>query len=291
MNDELDRLRGRDEGNVPLEEPLPTHTPDNRYAWMGFAALVVVVAVGLWLWAPRSSRSPAEAVGRVPVDDAITEPVAEAPRGLGVGAPDPNLPPLGALDGYVRPLLAALSKRPELAALLATDGLVRRFVVSVEAIARGATPARQVNAIAPKQPFSVQQRDGRMVAAPASYARYAGLVSLVDDVDPDQLARLYGQLKPRLEEAYAELGVPGTFDERITAAIAHLLATPIPAGDVEVLPGKGTNYVYADRTLEGLSAAQRQLLRLGPDGARKVQGKLRAFGVALGIPPGQLPGS
>ncbi len=146
------------------------------------------------------------------------------------GQPDPNLPALGNLDGYVRPLLAALSSRPELAALLASDGLVRRFAVSVEAIARGASPAGQVRAVAPRAPFQVQQEGGHMVVNPASYERYDGLVALVEDMEPGQLARLYGRLKPRLEEAYAELGAGGTFDDAMTRTIRHLLATPaLPA--------------------------------------------------------------
>ena len=209
-------------------------------------------------------------------------------QGLGVGAPDPNLPPLSNLDGYVRPLLAVLSSRPELAALLASDGLVRRFAVSVEAIARGASPAGQVRAVAPRAPFKVQQRGGELVIDPASYARYDGLVRLVEDMEPGQLARLYGRLKPRLEEAHAELGAGGTFDDTMTRAIQHLLAAPLPPPDARMQPAGGTNYAYDDERFEGLSAAQRQLLRLGPDRARRVQERLRAFGIALGIPADQL---
>ncbi len=290
MNDELDRLRGRDDGTLAPEEPLHSDKPDNRVAWIGLIALVVVIAGGLWWWAPQPTQSPAEAVGRVPPEEIVERAVPEI-RGLGMGAPDANLPALGELDGYVRPLLAALSSRPELAALLASDGLVRRFVVSVEAIGRGASPAGQVRAVAPRAPFAVQQRGGALSIAPSSYARYDGLVALVGDMEPEQLARLYGRLKPRLEEAYAELGVTGTFDAAMARAVQHLLQTPIPPANVEVQQAKGTNYAYADPRYEGLSSAQRQLLRMGPDGARRVQERLRAFGVALGIPADQLPSS
>ena len=288
VDDDLDRLRGRDDGRAPLEAPLRDGKPDNRLAWIGLIALVVIIAGGLWWWAPQPTQSPAEAVGRVPTEEVVERSVPEI-SGLGVGAADPNLPPLGELDGYVRPLLSALSSRPELAALLTSDGLVRRFVVSVESIARGASPAGQVRAVAPKAPFEVQQRGDTLSIAPSSYARYSGLVALVEDMDPDQLARLYGRLKPRLEEAYAELGVPGTFDEAMVRAIRHLLETPIPPANAAVQQAKGTNYAYVDKRFEGLSAAQRQLLRLGPDGARSVKERLRAFGVALGVPADQLP--
>lgn len=290
MDEDLDRLRGRDDGRDPLEEPLRQYKPDNRLAWIGLVVLLVVVAGGLWWWAPRTTQSPAEAVGQRPTEDVVERDLPEM-RGLGVGAPDPNLPPLGELDGYVRPLLSVLSNRPELAALLASDGLVRRFVVSVEALARGASPARQVAAVAPRAPFQVQQGNGGLVIDPASYERYDGLVALVEDMEPEQLARLYGRLKPRFEEAHAELGVQGSFDATITRALRHLLDTPMPPPMPRVQQATGTNYAYSDPRFEGLSAAQRQLLRLGPDRARRVQERLRAFGIALGIPADQLPTS
>ena len=181
-----------------------------------------------------------------------------------------------------------MSSRPELAALLASDGLVRRFAVSVDAIARGDSPAGQVRAVAPRGPFRVQEQSGIITIDPASYVRYDGLVKLVEDMPAPQLARLYGRLKPRLEEAYAELGAGGTFDDAMTRAIKHLLATPLPPANAQMRPSRGINYAYFDEHFESLSAAQRQLLRLGPDRARRVQARLRAFGIALGIPADQL---
>jgi len=287
MDEDFDRLRARDDVRAPLVPPLRQHSSDNRLAWIGLIVLVVGVIAALWWWAPRTSESPAEAVGRVPTEGVVERPVPVV-QGLGVGAPDPDLPPLGSLDGYVRPLLAAMSSRPELVALLASDGLVRRFAVSVDAIARGDSPAGQVRAVTPRGPFKVQPQNGILTVDPASYTRYDGLVKLVDDLPPPQLARLYGRLKPRLEEAYAELGSGGTFDDAMTRAIKHLLATPLPPMNAQVRTSGGINYAYVDENFEGLSAAQRQLLRLGPDRARRVQQRLRAFGIALGIPADQL---
>ena len=287
MDEDLDRLRGQDDGRPALEAPVLEHKASTRVAWLGLIVLLLAVGVGLWFWAPRTSESPAESVGRVPAEPLSAPSVAST--GLGKGEPDPNLPGLDSLDSYVRPLLAALSSRPELAALLASDNLVRRFAVSVEAIARGASPAGQVRAVAPRAGFTVEQTGGGPVIDPASYARYDRLVLLVEDMDPAQLARLYGRLEPRLVEAYAELGVGGTFDDAMTRALAHLLATPMPPPQARVQAAKGTNYAYVDPRFEGLSAAQRQLLRLGPDRARRVQQRLRAFGLALGIPADQLP--
>lgn len=283
-----DQLRPHADGDLPPSDPRYDPPAVSRIAWIGLVALLVAVAAGLWFWLRDDSADPAPVAATTTTPADPVERRAAALTGLGIGEPDPDLPSLSQLDGYVRPLLAALSRRPELAALLATDDLVRRFVVSVDAIGRGATPARQVQAVAPRESFAVRTEGGSVVIAPSSYARYDGLVRLVEDMDPQRLARLYGQLKPRLEEAHRELGVDGTFDDAITRALAHLLDTPrIPAAP-RVQPGKGTNYLYADADLERLSAAQRQLLRLGPDRAARVKAKLRAFADALGVPADRL---
>lgn len=278
MEPDLDRLRTDDEPTpeTPYQE-LPE--PRSPLPWIGLAALLVIVLGVIWWWTRPSAPAPAATETPAPIASSATP--TPAPD-LGIGEPDPDLPPLDGLDAYLRPLLGALSSRPELAALLASDDLIRRFVVSVDAIARGDSPARQVRAVAPKGPFAVRPRGSTLEIAPASFARYDGLVALVDDLDPQRLARIYGQIKPRLDEAYAELGTGTTFDAAMARALDHLLATPVPPATLEVRPGKGINYVHVDPSLEGLSPAQRHLIRLGPERMARVQARLRAFADAIG---------
>ena len=51
----------------------------------------------------------------------------------------------------------------------------------------------------------------------------------------------------------------------------------------------GTGFGYADERLESLTAAQRQLLRMGPRNTRVIKSTLREIALALGIPPSHLP--
>ena len=62
-----------------------------------------------------------------------------------------------------------------------------------------------------------------------------------------------------------------------------LLATPVPTGR-EALIQPSVRFLYQDETLEGLDSAQKQLMRMGPDNARRVQQKLRELETALGPP-------
>jgi hypothetical protein len=96
-------------------------------------------------------------------------------------------------------------------------------------------------------------------------------------------------MRPRLDEAYRELGYPdGRFDAAVERALARLLSTPSIEGDAEVTPSP-VLYKYADDRVERLTPAQKQLLRMGPRNAKLVQDKLREVAVALGIPNASLP--
>jgi hypothetical protein len=99
---------------------------------------------------------------------------------------------------------------------------------------------------------------------------------------------LYTMLKPRIEEAYQELGVVDvTFDQTLERAIVVLLKTPLPEGPVSVEPDGGV-YRFADPALERLTPTQKLLIRFGPENQRAVQTSLLNVALALGIPPERL---
>ena len=108
-------------------------------------------------------------------------------------------------------------------------------------------------------------------------------------MDAAGIARLYTVLKPRIEEASAELGNPEPFDRTLERAIVLLLDTPIPAGPIRVEPQGATAYRYDSELFEALKPAQKQLLRMGPEHARAVQAKLRAIAHELKIPADRVP--
>jgi Protein of unknown function (DUF3014) len=217
----------------------------------------------------------------------VVQPKATAPLG---GAADPiEVPALDESDSLVRELVGKLSSHPGVAAWLATDGLVRNFTVVVANIAEGGTPAGHLRSLAPSGSFRIIERNEEQFIDPRSYARYDRIADAVASIDAAGSARLYSTLKPRIEEAYSDLGLKeASFDRALERAIVSLLATPIPDGPVDVTP-RGIVYGYADPDIESATAAQKHLLRMGPRNARMIQQKLREIALALGIAAERLP--
>ena len=60
-----------------------------------------------------------------------------------------------------------------------------------------------------------------------------------------------------------------------------LVATPEVEGPVALVEGAGARWAYADQRLEGLTASQKQLLRMGPENVDKMLVWLRALQGAI----------
>jgi len=247
--------------------------------------IVAVAGTGYWVFRQRGASSGAPASSTPPPlkGTAVPEP-------LGADAEQVTIPPLDESDEAVRELVRALSSHPTVAAWLATDDLIRRFTVVISNIATGEPVAKQVAAIRPRGSFKVDERGEDLFVAPDASARYLPLATAATSVDPAGAARLYSTLKPRIEEAYRELGYPDTpFDQTLEKALVLLMKTPVTTGRLALQPAGGTSYRFADPALEKLTPAQKALIRLGPDNQRAVQGSLRNIALALGIPEARLP--
>jgi hypothetical protein len=254
--------------------------------WIVFAAAFVVLAAaaGYYLW----QREPAS---EQPAAAGATQSRAAGQEARGVAEPgeDIDVPPLDESDPVVRELVRRLSSHPSVAAWLTTDGLIRNFVVVTANIASGGRPERHLRRLAPQQAFLTRGVEGDQTIDPRSYQRYDAYADAIAAVDARGAARLYATLKPRIDEAYRELGeASGDFDSVLERAMSELLRVPVVQDPVRVTP-KPTTYAYEDPRLEALSPPQKQLLRMGPHNVRAVQQKLRDVAGYLGIPPSRLP--
>jgi hypothetical protein len=246
--------------------------------------VVVAAAVAGYLYLQRDAAAPASSEGTVSTESAVPPP---AP--LGVEVEPVELPPLDASDDLVRMLVRALSTHPRIAAWLTTDGLIRNFTVVVDNIAAGRTPARHLRVLKPTGPFMVvEARGGSTVIDPRSYRRYDDLAAAVASVDPGGAATLYSTLKPRIEEAYRDLGERASFDAVLERAMVTLLEAPAVSGEIALVPS-GAIYNFNDSRIERLTQAQKQLVRMGPRNVAIIHRQLREIALALGIPADRIP--
>lgn len=250
------------------------------------AVLLALVLVGGWFWLRSRPDSGPDAGG--PEDPGM----AAAPSDeSGIGAPDTTgasgigLPELDASDEFVRQMVASLSSRPGWLTWLATEGLIRRFVRAVIAVSAGESPVEHVEFLRPEGSFRVRESGDSLFVHPASYRRYDLATAIFVSLDTQGTTRAYRRLRPLFQEAYEELGFQrGTFDGTLALAIDHLLAVPVPEGPIAIAWADSL-YVHRDPGLEELSAAQKQLLLLGPENARRVQAKLRQLAGSLELVP------
>ena len=258
--------------------------PEPGRGGLGFPALLAlaaVVAIGLLGVLFVVFRQPAK-----PKPTPSPVALATAPAPTPTPSPSVALPSLDDSDAFVRQVGAALSAHPELARWLARTALVRTLTVVVVNVAGGETPRPHLEFLAPKQRFKAARRPARrIVTDPAGFAGYDVFGDVVASVDAGAAVDAYRTLSPLFEAAYVELGHPeGGFGDALDRAIRALLAVPVLPADVALVP-HATGFRYADPKLEGLTAAQKQFLRIGPRNVRLVQGKLRELLGALAAPP------
>ena len=170
---------------------------------------------------------------------------------------------------------------PEAAQWAKYPNAIAQAVAAVDSVSLGGSPRRQVPFLAPTQPFKAKQTASGWVIDPASYSRYDRMVGVFCAGDAAQVVAAYQRLEPALDLAYRKLGYGDhRFREVLARAAGEMLAVPVPAGPVYVVPG-GPTYSFAEPALQAQNDARKHLLRTGPDNIRKVQARIRALAAAL----------
>jgi len=266
--------------DLPLGQTPPRSSPPPRRS--STVRIVIVVALclaaGALLTMWWMSRTPAEPTSPTPV--AATDVLDESNRPLRQPI---SLPSLDGSDALLRELVGVLADHPQLARLLATDGLVRGATLATIQIGEGRTPNRPMGVLRPERRVGIQGTDSGRVD-PASYARWNAATTALTAVDPAELAQVYVNVKPLFDEAYREQGYPeGSFDDALVQAIDMLAATPTLEDD-PVLIRRPDYYIHEDPKLRALRPVQKQFLLFGAENQARVMAWLRRFARALDLP-------
>jgi hypothetical protein len=260
--------------------------------WVFFLVLALGVGAALYyVWSKRdflglpslASKPPAAEPARpaAPVEEAKTEaPQAQAPS----AEPTKPLPSLEQSDAMMRDNVSALVGRKAFEAMVYPSQLVRRIVATVDNLPRETAPRRVMPLEAVPGAFGASSEGDEIVLAQANSQRYAGYVRVFEALDAHALAQRYAEAYPLFQRAYVELGFPNArFHDRLLGAIDDMLEAPTPAGPVKLVRPK-VLYQFADPELEGLSAGQKIMVRMGPENATRVKAKLREIRRELAAP-------
>ena len=222
----------------------------------------------------RPARQPEQPAPTVPAPEPIVE-APEPPETPAAPPPEP-LPDLNDSDGFVVARATEIQGEDAITEFLASNQIVRKFVMLVDNVSRGELPPRDRPLEGPSRPLQAREiSEDTWEMQPASYTRFDPLVNALVSMDNEQILELYRYSLPLLEEAYAELGYPDRdFEQALLQAMTRVLNASEHSGPFELtLPS--VHYEFADPELETLSAVEKLLIRMGPDNANKLKSKLQ----------------
>jgi hypothetical protein len=285
-----------------VENSPATEDASRKTTWAVVIVIVVaVIAAVVWWWLPsekpqqqekvkveQSTSTEVETEPYQPEEpeeesEPLPEPVEPEPESAKQPeeAPEPEQIALPELNNSTPTVLQELDSSDINIRPLKSSQLIRDAVVLADNISNGSIVRDRTIVQRPDGRFSVIEVDGELYIDESSYRRYDALVDWFVSLDAYALADNYELFKPLVQEAYAEIGYPDSdFDNTLMEAIDVLLSTPVPEGLVEV-KADSVMYTYADDAYEALPAAQKQLLRMGPDNIERIKQKLREIQKAL----------
>jgi len=232
---------------------------------------------------PQSRPAPVVEEPAPVVEVPATIPEATEPQVVET-EPEPTfiLPRLDDSDQLIRDGVVSLTRHEGINAWLGPSELIRKIVVFVDNVANGSIVREPVAVLAPRGTFSARSISEKVyILENASYQRYDLTTSILVSIDTRRAVEFYVLLKPLFQEAYDELGYPDAkFDTAIFKAIGRLLETPVRTEPVR-LTRPVVMFEFEDDRLESLSAAQKQLLRMGPRNTRLIQAKLSELALEL----------
>lgn len=286
-----------------VETSPATEEASRKTTWVVVSLIVLaVIAAIVWWWLPASEDKKPQ-TEKVEVDqqqstevavESYDEETAEPEPELELepiptepeAAPEPQEPEpepiaLPELDESTPTVLQNLDSADINIRPLKSSQLIRDAVVLMDNISNGSIVRERTIVQRPDGRFKVLEVDGELYIDESSYHRYDALVDWFVSLEPDALVENYELFKPLVQEAYAEIGYPESdFNDTLLEAIEVALDTPVPDGLVQV-EDDSVMYTFADDSYESLPAAQKQLLRMGPDNIQRVKDKLREIRRAL----------
>jgi len=244
---------------------------------------LIAVAGGLYWYHQRPPPAPP------PVGPAAT-PAPAAPLPL-AALPEQEVRAAKALqsgegsDARLRAQLGQLSARPEwLRWVAATPDLVESAVVILANVSDDDDPRKRLAPLRVEGPFDTLDSPSGTFESEASWHRFDADTEVIESLDARAVASLWRTLHPLLAVAYHSVARPGvSLDRAAGNALKRIELMQIPA-TTPAVKQVGKLWLYADPNLESLGSMEKQLLRVGPVNARKLQAKARELRAVMTLP-------
>jgi hypothetical protein len=259
---------------------------EDLFKTLFFVVLVAGVLLFGWLlrdkWlpgaeAPAPVELPADAAGDE--DDGPRHPIDEPSVIELDGRATRPLPTLDDSDGFFL-LEAGQVFGSDVEDLLMRDGIVDRFVATVDNLSRKHVPEK-IRPVDSLDTEFVTEGTGPIVLSEENFKRYDALVAQVAAADLDAVSDMYRRYYPLFQKSYERLGYPDAyFNDRLIEVIDLMLETPQPTGPIALVQ-PNVLYEFIDPALEELASGQKLILRIGPDHAETIKGVLRELRTRL----------
>jgi len=180
------------------------------------------------------------------------------------------LPLLDESDEWLKIRLPELTWRKELLKLVIDEDMIRRFVVFTDNFAQGTLAYEHSPFTLPKSKFSpnseTAMNGNTWQWSENTTKRFNLYVDLLRSLDSENLVLWYHEMKPLIDEAYAELGYGDEdFTDTLQDAITRVLDMELPSQENMQLTRPSVMYQFSDPALESLPETDKLLLRLGKD--------------------------
>ena len=223
--------------------------------------------------------------GETPEADSYSAARFEKPRNSTAPAIEKiiPLPDIDSSDDSFREDLERLYNSLKPVEIFIFNDFARHVVVSIDNLTAKKLPQRFSFTTKPETQFMVHKSVDELefTIDGDNYNRYGRYIDFANTVSIDDMLIFYLRYYPLFQQAYEELGYPETkFNNRLIEVINHLLETPVMYEEVRLIQPK-VFYLFADSSLEKLSAGQKLLIRSGPENTIRIKSILKKLQFAL----------
>ena len=264
--------------------------------FLALAGLLVLCAALYWGFLqepetppPATTQTPVTPEVEIEVEKIVAAPVQPEAEPAVPEAPEPEVPvevepppiSLGESDGVLAETMASINAGQLGEQFIMRPNGLERGVAIVDNLRQGAVPYKLLPVGRPSKAFPFSDNGLAVTMDPVGFERYNGLADTIAGIDVPATLALYDLLSVAIEEAWDALGYTDTgFEDAVLSTLGAIMLTPATNVEARLIKDE-SNWIYEDEALESLSALQKQIMRMGPENADKIQAKARELRGAL----------